>query len=80
MAELLIRGQPVYVTDAAEWERRTNNSLLLFEHFFKLVGYRQFVLRTGILSWNVDGIKVVLLEKEEAQRGKGMKNSVTSKN
>lgn len=38
--------------------------------FFKLVGYREFVLRTGILSWNMDGIKVVLLEKEEAQRGK----------
>lgn len=37
--------------------------------FLKLVGYRQFVLRTGILNWNVDGIKVVLLEKEEAQRG-----------
>lgn len=43
---------------------------LNFFFFFKLVGYRQFVLRTGILSWNVDGIEVVLLEKEEAQRGK----------
>lgn len=38
--------------------------------FFKLVGYRQFVLSTGILIWNVDGIKVVLLEKDEAQREK----------
>lgn len=72
MTELLIRDQPLYVTDATEWEKRTSNSLLLFElfFFFKLVGYRQFVLRTGILSWNVDGIEVVLLEKEEAQRGK----------
>lgn len=49
-------------------------------HFLRLVVYRQFILSTGILSENVDGIKVVLLEKEKAQREKGRKNSVTSEN
>lgn len=49
-------------------------------YFLKLVVYRQFILSTRILRSNVDGIKVVLLEKEKAQREKGRKNSVTSKN
>ena len=36
----------------------------------------------GMLPWKkgrIDGVKAVLLEEEEAQREKGMKNSETSK-
>lgn len=60
--------------------KQLNNSLLLFELFFlKLLGYRQFILSAGRQVWNVDEIKVVLLEKEKAQRQKGVKDSVSSK-